>query len=320
MEKNIVFLFLVVLVAVFQIVPATGHKQTSSELTAAKKHNLKIKSKSSRHHQTKQMHYDPKCWPHRCNIICPIQVQPMPSYPNVPNAPIAPAQAPIPTPAQAPLQTAAQASAPTSRTPADTFPINPATPTTGSPVSNRTAPGGVVPQLANGLNNLNHYLDRGLKVLLGNLQHMTKRQKRILTKHYVLGTRNGKKAFKFRQQFAPFGCYVQCEESQQSYPVPQQSYPLQQQIPPGAPSSGGIEQLPVGGGGDDGEDGGDEEEDDDVPYQEGEDKPIEVTASPPDRRQYSMGNDFIPMEDYGEPFFFEDKKKKSRSHYRHHKN
>lgn len=62
---------------------------------------------------------------------------------------------------------------------------------------------------------------------------MTKRQKRILTKHYVLGTRNGKKAFKFRQQFAPFGCYVQCEESQQSYPVPQQSYPLQQQIPPG---------------------------------------------------------------------------------------
>ncbi|CAG9862220.1 unnamed protein product [Phyllotreta striolata] len=231
----------------------------------------------------KKMHYDLKCWPQRCNVICPIYIQQMPQDigPVLPSEVLSPSATPLST-THIPVS------------------VNP-------PTNNKTNTQ-FIPQLINNVTNLQQKVNGKSKNLLVPNKHLTpnskSKRRNIIVKQFIQ-TKNSTKAIKYRQQFAPFGCYVQCEPLQMGQPSP----------PLGVPGQVPTPETPVNGDGQngvEGEEGQEEEGETDEPYHEGEDRPIEATASPPDRTKVLVYNfDDEPYDING--MSVEDKHKKKRS-------
>ncbi|KAG5882365.1 hypothetical protein JTB14_036289 [Gonioctena quinquepunctata] len=131
----------------------------------------------------------------------------------------------------------------------------------------RERPVGLIPQLSD---DLNHFFSSIIPSALGanrrklkNHHHLGEGQKKTLLKKLSLANHHGKKKFRFKE-LQPFGCYVVCNE-------------IQQPFHGSTVDSGDLDpQVPQQGSQDEGEE--DSEED---TYVEGEDKPIEATAEPP---------------------------------------
>ncbi|XP_072377485.1 uncharacterized protein [Diabrotica undecimpunctata] len=160
--------------------------------------------------------------------------------------------------------------------PLQTFSANPLT----SP-STPHKPGGLIPQAINGLNqyfgkrlsdswgrNRNQERKKSVKIRL------TKRQRRIFYKHIKLGTLKYINSSNFRE-FTPLGCYIQCAKYGPLNPGTSAAGTSK----PGGTEEGGEEDVE-----DDSDDDNEGDDDEDEPYHEGEDKPIEATISPPDKK------------------------------------